>query len=145
MSYATIEERVHDLLTDALDSDIPVTRGAHAADATMSVKLSPGSADRAPFGERGRVSHWTVMIEMRTVSGVSTTDWHNDTLELRQSIVDCLDKYPTLNQLQGVTGAMLSTLDEPTNEIEGRAHTFAQVARLAVTEHVTISGGEYGG
>ena len=83
------------------------------------------------------------MVEMRTTSGISTESWHDDTLALRQGVVDCLDKYPTLDGLQGVTGAMLETLDGPTNVSEGRAHVFAQVARLEVKEVTTISGGEY--
>ena len=46
MPYVEIEQRIHSLLTDTLDSDVSVTRGYHQPDSIKSVKLTPGRADR---------------------------------------------------------------------------------------------------
>ena len=83
MSYSSIEEKVHDLLTDALPDTTSVTRGYHQPDSLSSVCVRRGAATRRMHGERGRSSDWVVEVEMKVSSGLNLADWHDSVLELR--------------------------------------------------------------
>lgn len=144
MAYADIEARVYELLARAFPGDTSVSRGYHTSDNLSSIAVRPGRADRQAQGVQGRLSEWQVEIEMIVSSGVDLSKWHDEVLQMRQTVVDTLDMYPTLNMLQGVTGSMLTTLDEPITDTDSRIHKWTQIARLEVKEIVTIRGGEYG-
>ena len=143
MSYATIEERVHSLIDTALDDDVSVTRGFHAANELKSVAVRPGRADRQQQGERGRLSHWYVEIALRVSSGLSLSEFHDDVLSIREIITSTLDAYPTLDLLAGVTYVMLESMNEPTYESSGRSHSYQQTCYVHVKEYATITTGEY--
>lgn len=147
MAYAQIEQKIHSLLEDALDSDISVTRGFHQPNTLKSVAIRPGAASRLPQGERGRVSTWTIEIAMMISSGLDLSEWHSSVLEIRQTIVDLLDGYPTLGMLSTtksqITGCMVTTIETPDYSSESRVHKFEQVLLCEVKEVATISTGEY--
>ena len=136
--YADIESRVHSLLALALDSDTSITRGYHQPNQLKSVAVRPGAATRGTQGPQGRLSHWTVEVALKMSSGLSLPDFHNYVLEVRQTIIDTLDSYPTLDGLAGVTHSMLTSIGEPSYSTEGRVHTFEQVLYAEVKEITTI-------
>ena len=144
MAYADIEEKTHALLETALDDDVSVSRGYHVPNELRSIAVRPGSAAREQSGPRGRLNRWTIEVGIQISSGLDLSEFHDDVLEIRQTAIDTLDVYPTLDQMQGVTSCMVTSISEPQNSTEGRVHKFSQVLFVQVTEHTTVSGGEYG-
>ena len=143
MSYANIEQKIHSLLTLALDGAVHCTRGFHSPNQLKSVAVRPGAADRQMQGERGRVSKWTVEVAIKVSSGLDLSDFHESCLFIRQQVIDAIDERPTLDLLSGVTGAMLTSIGEPSYETAGRVHTFEQTCYIECKEVSTISTGEY--
>ena len=143
MAYADIEEKIHRLLETALDDDVSVTRGYHSPNQLKSVAVRPGAATRQMQGERGRVSTFTIEVDMMISSGLDLAAFHDDVLIIRQTITDTIDERPTLDQLSGVTGAMLTSFNAPTPSTEGRAHIFQQILYVEVKCVASISTGEY--
>ena len=143
MAYADIEGKIHSLLDDALDSDVSVSRGYHSPNELKSVAVRPGAATRQMQGERGRVSTFTAEVEMKVSSGLDLPAFHADVLGIRQTITDAMDERPTLDNLSGVTSAMLTSFDAPSNTTEGRVHTFQQILYVSVKYVHTIATGEY--
>ena len=143
MAYADIERKIHELLNGALDDDISVTRGYHSPNQLKSVAVRPGSAAREQSGPRGRLNRWTIEVAIQISSGLDLSEFHDDVLSIRQTAIDTLDGYPTLDQMQGVTACMVTSISEPQNSTEGRVHTFSQVLFVQVLEHTTVTGGEY--
>ena len=144
MSYATIEMKIHDLLSNALDDSVSCTRGFHQPNELSSAAVRPGRAERQQQGPQGRLSTWVVEVALKISSGLSLTEFHSDCLEIRQTIVDTLDAYPTLELLAGVTGCMVTSMSEPVyTTSSGRTHTFEQVLYVEVKEVTTVTTGEY--
>ena len=143
MSYAQIEERVHSLVALALPADVSCTRGYHSPNQLRSVAVRPGRADRQAQGQNGRTSAWTIEISLQISSGLDLSEFHDDVLSIRESIVSTMDKYPTLNGMRDVTGATLTSISEPAYSTEGRVHTYVQTLFAEVKEYALITGGEY--
>ena len=153
MSYATIEAAVQDII-QALSafSDTDVTRG----DTRMLTQGSPPYAILYPGGfvheEDGdgeqRVTEWTILIDL-------LVRYHGDGSEYtnlqshRQSIMDAIDSYPTLNGTTGVRRALIEQGDEVLGVTERGASSEAapvfllQTLQLVVVEKTDATGGEY--
>lgn len=150
MSYATIEAKVQDLIQglSAFDDD-DVSLGDYRVlvrgSPTYAV-LVPGPFEHEEYDSwGGRITRWDITIDLFVRDYADGTEYV-DLKTHRQSILDEIDKYPTLDGLTGVTLALI-VVGEPTRDVfdeaGGGPHFLLQRMTLRVTEHTLATGGEF--
>jgi len=112
MSYSTVEAAVQTLLQAlAAFASADVTRGNYQvldSGGDPYVVLTPGPFASGRTGDWAQVGYdWEVNGELFVRYVGDGSEWTN--LETyRQSVVDCIGAYPTLNGVSGVTDAMVT-------------------------------------
>jgi len=152
LSYATIEAKVKTLLqATSLLADADVTRGDyHRPLDQIGVRfcvLTPGgftsNGAATSYGEK--VSFfWTVTLDLFVRHWGDGTEFTNLQTD-RQTIIDEMAKYPTLDELTGVMYAAITGGDPPRTVYDeaGSAHWLLQRMSIEIHEKVDIQGGEY--
>lgn len=151
MSYAAIEARIQTLLQAlSLFADADVTRGDYRVLNQVGgpyCVLTPGGFTRetaASSFEDLLSTIWEVTLELYVRVWGDGTEYVN-LASNRQSIMDELDKYVTLNALAGVIYAGITSGDLPRTVYDeaGAAQWLVQRLALEVHEKVKVSGGEF--
>jgi len=150
MSYSDIEAQAQALLQAlATYDDEDVTRGDERVldrGSPPYVVLKPGPFRREPGSvHRVKVATWAVHLELYTRHFGDGTEW-TDLQTYRDEIMATFDKYPKLNNLDGVMEAEVKSGGEPWERKDaagGGPHFLVQRLVLQVKERVAVSGGEY--
>lgn len=153
MSYASVESAIQTLLQAMSEfSNAEVTRGDYRqldiAGADDVAVLTPGAFQQDGVGEAGArksVRIWNVLIDQFRKYVDDGTTWTNFEAT-RDAIIVQLEKYPTLNGESGITLVAIDAGADPSlvYDREGNGPYFiVQEIRVAVTERVDLSGGEY--
>ena len=79
------------------------------------INIYPGSISSRQVSAAPRKisANWSINIELRVAFNKEISEIHDNIITIRQTLVDHLDKYPTLNGAQGVTDTMVSSASEP--------------------------------
>ena len=151
MSYATIEAKVQTLLQNlSLFVDEDVTRGDYRVLDQVGgpyCVLTPGgftsNAAATSYGEKTSI-FWAVTLDLFVRHWGDGTEFTN-VQSNRQTIIDELAKYPTLDELEGVVYAAITGGDPPRTVYDdaGAAGWLMQRMTLEVHEKTDVSGGEY--
>jgi len=151
VSYSTIEAQVQTLLqATSLFADADVTRGDYRVLDQVGgpyCVLTPGgftsNAAATSYGEKASF-FWTVTLDLFVRHWGNGTEFTN-LQSNRQTIIDALAKYPTLDELSGVVYAAITGGDPPRTVFDdaGAAGWLMQRMTLEVHEKVDVAGGEY--
>jgi hypothetical protein len=126
-----------------LDKGLPPTKPYAAV-------LTAGSFDSDEAIYYQSTKHWDVMIDLfvRYTTSEETNSRFDST---RDAVIGQLDKYPSLNNVSGVTNVVVSASGDPVQinhkAVSGSVETgptfMVQTLRVNVTQRVALSGGEY--
>ena len=150
MTYATIESGLEDLIDAHADyaksgSTQNVSKGDYRIlghGRRRAVVLQPGAVLSRNISGAPRRLHtlWVIHIELFIMYRGEISTIASDIRTDRQTLVDHLDKYPTLDGVAGVAHAFIASLDEPEVWPTGDSrHYWVQRIRMQVNEHTTIT------
>lgn len=152
MSYDTVEAALETLLVAMPEfSASTVSRGDYRVlDSGSSdlIVLTPGPFEQDGVGQAGArksIRLWSILADLFRKYEDDATTWAGF-IATRDAVIDNIEKYPTLNNVAGLTlvameapGDPIEVFDEDDN---GPFFVFQRI-RVAVTERVDLSGGEY--
>ncbi len=145
MSYATVEAALLTVLR--LHANFDSNNSAQgdyrqlARGGTRFVVLMPGSVPNREViaAPRRMGTLWEIQIQLFVLFTGEANTSSSTLIADRQSIMDHLDKYPTINGLTGVTSAMVASVREPEPWVgESRKYWKADII-YRVAEHVTVT------
>jgi hypothetical protein len=152
MTYATVEAAVETLIVAMTEFTAEtVSRGDYRIldeGADDLCVLVPGSFDQDGAGQAGArksIRAWAVLADLFRRYLDDATTWA-DFVATRDALIDHLEQYPTLNGVAGLTLVALGSDADPTevfDEDENGPFFVFQRIRIAVTERVDLTGGEY--
>ncbi len=143
MSYSTCEAALATILKTVTGySSTNVTQGDYkilGTGQTKAIVLQPGAFTRTIETPNQTLSHWKMSIELflpfqTEISAIATAIRTE-----RQSIIDKLDTYPTLNKVGGVLLGFLEAGEEPELWAIGSHRWWRQRMRVDVQEMVTAT------
>lgn len=107
---------------------------------TRAVILTPGPFERSVQAIPRRMSTvWTANIELYVPFTVDISSIASAIRTERQTLIDHLDKYPTLNSTSGVVHAIVIGGQEPTQWVGESQQFWVQELLIRITENVTIA------
>lgn len=145
MSYATVEAALLTVLRLHADYDANNSlQGDYrqlAKGGARFVVLMPGSVpNREVIAAPRRIGTlWEIQIQLFILFTGETSTSSSTLVTNRQSIMDHLDKYPTLNGETGVVSAMVSSAREPVPWGGESRNYWKTDIMYRVAEHVTVT------
>lgn len=153
MSYATIQAAAQTLIQGlSAFSDTDVTLGDFDVLTLGSppyVVLVPASFMHEEDGDGGqRITEWDMLVYLFVRYQTDSSEYAN-LITQRQSIMDLLDNYPTLDGTTDVLLALVTRARDPQEVFEQSAGSDAspafllQVLEVTIIEKTVATGGEY--
>jgi len=141
MSYVTCEDALETIIKTITGySAANVSKGDYrilAKGITKAVVLQPGPFIRESIANQYMRTQWTIQIELYVPFAGEMSTVAANIRSLRQTIIDTIDTYPTLDN--ACVLAILTGAGEPEVWSDARKYLWRQVMSLMVEERSTVS------
>jgi hypothetical protein len=145
MTYAAVETALATVIKGATGfSTANVTSGdprPFGTGQTKIVILEPGAFDiPSPAGSsRRKATTWGILVNLYIAFQDDIAEIASDIRTVRQTLIDRIDKFPTLDGQAGVTHAYIVRGREPDEWVLGTRRWWRQVLEVQATETTTVT------
>ena len=142
MSYTSVETALATILKVHDDwNDQNVAAGDYrifSAGLEKAIILSPGPFIRRTAAERLMQTNWVINLELYIAYGGEISTVAENIRTVRESVMDHIDKYPTLDGESGVLIARLTEGGDPEPWQIGNSYFWRQLMKVEIFERDTV-------